>query len=194
VIGARNLGKATTGALIDLGSHDPNGWLYRVYRMDPVRVYVAVPQNYLPMVKDGLAADVKVQQYPDRSFAGRVVRNAAALNATSRTLQVEVEAPNPEGILLPGMYATVHFRLVDPSPPIVVADTSIIVRDAGPHIAVVGKDDVVQFRRVGLGRDFGTSVEILSGCAAGELVVVAPKDLLKNGAKVRILTAQPSRS
>ena len=194
VIGARNLAKASTGALIDLGSHDPNGWLYRVYRMDPVRVYVAVPQNYLPMVKDGLAADVKVREYPDRSFTGRVVRNAAALNATSRTLQVEVEAPNPDGILLPGMYSTVHFRLVDAAPPIVVADTAIIVRDAGPHIAIVDKDDVVHIRSVRLGRDFGKSVEVLSGCAVGDRIVIAPRDLLQNGAKVRVQTNPPSRS
>src|SRR5207244_6419483 len=79
VIGARNLAKATTGALIDLGSHDPKGWLYRIYRMDPVRVYVAVPQNYLPMIRDGLAADVGVREYPDRTLQGKVVRNAASL-------------------------------------------------------------------------------------------------------------------
>ena len=194
VIGARNLAKATTGALIDLGSHDPNGWLYRVYRMDPVRVYVAVPQNYLPMVKDGLAADVRVREYPDRAFAGRVVRNAAALNANARTLQVEVQAANPDGILLPGMYSTVHFQLVDPAPPVVVADSSIIVHADGPKIAVVDKDDVVQIRKVQLGRDFGRSVEILSGCAQGDRVVVGPNDLLRNGAKVRVRAAEPSRS
>jgi multidrug efflux pump subunit AcrA (membrane-fusion protein) len=99
---------------------------------------------------------------------------------------VEVEAPNPNGVLLPGMYSTVHFRLVDPSPPIVVADSSIIVLDSGPHIAVVDNDDVVHMRKVQLGRDFGTTVEILSGCSPGERIVVSPSDLLRDGAKVRV--------
>lgn len=192
IIGARNLAKATTGALIDLGSHDPKAWLYRIYRMDPVRVYVAVPQNYLPMIRDGLAADVGIREYPDRTFRGQVVRNAASLDATSRTMLVEVEAPNPDGILLPGMYSTVSFKLVNPSPPIVVADSSIIVLAEGPQIAVVDKDDVVRIRKVRLGRDFGRTVEILSGCSEGERIVTTPSDLLKDGAKVRVQTAGPS--
>jgi RND family efflux transporter MFP subunit len=186
VIGARNLAKATTGALIDLGSHDAKGWLYRVYRMDPVRVYVAVPQNYLAMMKDGLAVEVRVAERPDKSFSGKVVRNAAALDATSRTMLVEAEVPNPDGLLLPGLYATVHFKLVDPTPPIVVPDSTIIVLDAGPQIAVVDANDVVHIRKVRLGRDFGTTIEIVSGCAPGERVVVAPSDLLKEGDKVRV--------
>ncbi len=193
VVGARNLAKATTGALIDLGSHDPKAWLYRIYRMDPVRVYVAVPQNYLPMIRDGLAADVGIREYPERTFRGQVVRNAASLDATSRTMLVEVEAPNPDGILLPGMYSTVRFRLVNPSPPIVVADSSIIVLAEGPQIAVVDKDDVVRIRKVRLGRDFGKTVEILSGCSEGERIVTTPSDLLKDGAKVRVQTAQGNR-
>ena len=192
VIGARNLAKATTGALIDLGSHDPKAWLYRIYRMDPVRVYVAVPQNYLPMIRDGLAADVGIREYPERTFRGQVVRNAASLDATSRTMLVEVEAPNPDGILLPGMYSTVRFNLVNPSPPIVVADSSIIVLAEGPQIAVVDKDDVVRIRKVRLGRDFGKTVEILSGCSEGERIVTTPSDLLKDGAKVRVQTTGPS--
>lgn len=192
VIGARNLAKATTGALIDLGSHDPKAWLYRIYRMDPARVYVSVPQNYLPMIKDGLVADVGIREYPDRTFRGKVVRNAAALDAASRTMLVEVEVPNPEDILLPGMYSTVQFRLINPSPPIVVADSSIIVLSDGPQIAVVDKDDIVRIRKVRLGRDFGKTVEILSGCAEGERIVTTPSDLLKDGTKVRVQAASAS--
>jgi len=105
---------------------------------------------------------------------------------------VEVEAPNPDGILLPGMYSTVKFKLVNPSPPIVVEDSSIIVLAEGPQIAVVDKDDIVRIRKVRLGRDFGRTVEILSGCAEGERIVTTPSDLLKDGAKVRVLPARPA--
>lgn len=191
IVGARNLAKATTGALIDLGSGDAKAWLYRIYRMDPVRVYVTMPQVYLPMVKDGLAADIVVREYPDRTFSGKVVRNAASLDAISRTMLVEVEVPNPEGILLPGLYSTVQFRLINPAPPIVVADSSIIVLDGAPQVAIVDKDDVVQMRKVRLGRDFGRSVEVLAGCDEGDRVILNPSDLLKNGDKVRVRTGNP---
>jgi RND family efflux transporter MFP subunit len=191
IVGARNLAKATTGALIDLGSGDAKAWLYKIYRMDPVRVYVTMPQIYLPTIKDGLAADVVVREYPDRTFKGKVVRNAASLDATSRTMLVEVEVPNPDGILLPGLYSTVHFQLINPAPPIVVADSSIIVLDGAPQIAIVDKDDVVQIRKVRLGKDFGRSVEVLSGCQDGDRVVVNPSDLLKNGTKVRARAGSP---
>ena len=160
--------------------------------MDPVRVYVTVPQNYLPMIKDGLTVEVLVSQFNDRAFAGKVVRNAASLDATSRTILVEVQVPNPDGILLPGMYSTAHFRLVDATPPIVVPDSSIIVLADGPQIAVVDKDDIVHIRKVRLGRDFGRTVEILTGCEPGERIVESPSDLLKQGAKVRVHTPNPS--
>ncbi len=192
VIGARNLAKATTGALIDLGSHDAKAWLYRIYRMDPVRVYVTVPQVYLTMIKNGIAADVLVREYNDRAFSGKVVRNAASLDPTARTILVEIQVPNPDGLLLPGMYSTAHFKLVDPIPPIVIADTSIIVLDGATHIAVVDKDDIVHMRRVRLGRDFGKVVEVLTGCEAGERVIESPSDLLKEGMKVRVYAPKPS--
>lgn len=191
IVGARNLAKATTGALIDLGSGDARAWLYKIYRMDPVRVYVTMPQIYLPMVKDGLAADVVVREYPDRTFEGKVVRNAASLDATSRTMLVEVEVPNPDGLLLPGLYSTVHFWLVNQSPPIVVLDSSVIVLDGAPQIAIVDKDDVVQIRKVRLGRDFGRTVEVLTGCEEGDRIILNPSDLLKNGARVRVRTGNP---
>lgn len=193
VIGARNLAKATTGALIDLGSQDPKAWLYRVYRMDNVRVYVSLPQNYLPLVKDGLVADVTVREFPDRVFRGRVVRNAAALNVASRTMLIEVDIPNPDGILLPGMYSTVRFKLVNPAPPIVISDTSIIVLSAGPMVAVVDPQNIIRLRKIRLGRDFGTTAEVLSGLEPGERVVLNPNDLMTDGTKVRVQVPPSSR-
>ena len=192
VIGARNLAKATTGALIDYGSQDPKAWLYRIYRLDPVRIYVAVPQSWLRMIRDGLDADVALREYPDRSFPGKVVRNAAALDPASRTLLVEVQAPNPDGLLLPGLYATVHFRLTDPQPPVIVGSPSVVVFDGSPQVAVVDAEDVVRIRKVRLGRDLGATVEILSGVVPGERVVVSPNDLLRDGTKVRVQTQAPA--
>ena len=147
----------------------------------------------LPMIRDGLAVEVTVREYPERSFGGRVVRNAASLDKTSRTMEVEIQTPNPDGILLPGLYATAHFKLVDPTPPIVVADSSVIVLADGPQIAIVDKDDIVRIRKIRLGRDAGKTIEIVSGVTEGDRVVQNPSDLLKDGIKVRVLTDSAAR-
>ncbi len=191
-IGARNLAKATTGSLIVAGSHDPSSWLYRIYRIDPVRVYVAVPQNYLPMIHDGAEADVLLREYPDRVFKGKITRNAQALDPASRTMLVEVQVPNPDKTLLAGMYTTVRFNLNVQKPPIVVPGASVMMGADGTRIAVVGPDDVISIREVRLGRDFGKTVEIVSGCAEGERIVTSPSDLLRSGLKVRVATPTPT--
>ena len=185
-IGARNIAKATTGALINAGSQDPAAWLYRIFRIDPARIYVSVPQNYLPMIHDGAQTEVLLREYPDRIFKGKITRNAAALDTASRTMLVEIQVSNPDSALLAGMYSTVRFNLENPNPPIVVPGASVLMGAEGTRIAVVGQDGVVTVRKVQLGRDFGKTVEIVSGCVEGEEIVMSPSDLLRTGIKVRV--------
>jgi RND family efflux transporter MFP subunit len=185
-IGARNLAKATTGSLINAGSLDTSAWLYRIYRVDPARVYVAVPQNYLPMIRDGADVEVLLREYPDRIFEGKITRNASVLDPASRTMLVEVQVPNPDNVLLAGMYTTVRFSLDVQQPPIVVPGAAVIMGAEGTRIAVVDKDNVVSIREVRLGRDFGKTVEIVAGCVEGEQIVLSPSDLLRTGQKVRV--------
>jgi len=192
-IGARNFAKATTGALINSGSHDPSAWIYRIYRVDPMRVYIAVPQNYLPMIHDGLDAEVLLREYPTRTFHGKVTRNAEALDTQSRTLLVEVQVPNPDGVLRPGMYSTVRFNLTNETPPIVVPQAAIIMGGDGTRIAVVKDSDIIEIRRVQLGRDFGKNVEIVSGAKKGERIVLSPSDLLKDGMQVKTVDLDPKQ-
>ena len=130
----------------------------------------------------------------DRVFKGKITRNAQALDPASRTMLVEVQVPNPDKILLAGMYTTVRFNLNVQKPPIVVPGASVMMGADGTRIAVVGPDDVITIREVRLGRDFGKTVEIISGCAEGERIVMSPSDLLRSGLKVRVAatpTAQP---
>jgi RND family efflux transporter MFP subunit len=191
-IGARNLAKATTGSLINAGSHDTTAWLYRIYRVDPARVYVAVPQNYLPMIHDGADAEVLLREYPDRIFKGKITRNASVLDPASRTMLVEVQVPNPDNVLLAGMYTTVRFSLDVQQPPVVVPGAAVIMGAEGTRIAVVDKDNVVTIREVRLGRDFGKTVEIVAGCVEGEQIVLSPSDLLRTGQKVRVAPLTPA--
>jgi RND family efflux transporter MFP subunit len=191
-IGARNIAKATTGSLINAGSHDPSAWMYRIYRVDPARIYVAVPQNYLPMIHDGAEVDVLLREYPDRSFKGKITRSASVLDSASRTMVVEVQVPNPDNALLAGMYTVVKFSLDVQKPPIVVSGAALIMGADGTRIAVVGDDDVITIREVRLGRDFGKTVEIVAGCVEGEQVVLSPSDLLRTGLKVRVAPLAPA--
>lgn len=138
------------------------------------------------MIHDGAQTEVLLREYPDRIFKGKITRNAAALDTASRTMLVEIQVSNPDSALLAGMYSTVRFNLENPNPPIVVPGASVLMGAEGTRIAVVGQDGVVTVRKVQLGRDFGKTVEIVSGCVEGEEIVMSPSDLLRTGIKVRV--------
>lgn len=190
-IGARNLDKAARGALIDAGSRDASGWLYKLYQTDPLRIYISVPQNYMPLIKQGISAAILVREYPDRKFGGKVTRTSETLDPSSRTLLTEVQVRNLDGALRPGMYATIQFKLVQPEPPIIVPGLAVLSGGEGSRVAVVDERGIVHMRKVQLGRDFGKSVEVLSGVSQGERLVMSPSDILQDGTKVRIADQNP---
>ncbi|HEY0777190.1 MAG TPA: efflux RND transporter periplasmic adaptor subunit [Gemmatirosa sp.] len=162
-----------------------SGSLFRVAQADTVRLYVGVPQSYAADVRTGLHATVHVPDMPQRTFVGRVVRTAGALDAATRTLLTEVDVPNLDRRLLPGMYATVSFRLTRATPPVMIPGGSLLVRQQGAQAAVVGRDSVLQIRQITVGRDYGSRMEVLTGLRPGDLVVVNPTDELRNGQRVR---------
>lgn len=159
--------------------------LFRVAQMDTVRLYVGVPQAYAADVRPRMDASVRVPEMPQRTFRGRVARTAGALDAATRTLLVEVDIPNRDGRLLPGMYALVDFHLAREAPPVTIPSGALVVRTQGPQAAVVGPDSVVHLRPITVGRDFGSSLEVTSGLRAGDAVVVNPTDDLRDEQRVR---------
>ena len=162
-----------------------SGSLFRVAQADTVRLYVGVPQSYAGDVRTGLRANVHVPDMPQRAFTGKVVRTAGALDASTRTLLTEVDLPNLDRRLLPGMYATVSFRLTRANLPVMIPAGSLLVRQQGAQAAVVGSDSVLQIRQITVGRDYGSQMEVLTGLKPGDLVVVNPTDELRNGQRVR---------
>ena len=184
VITARSL---DVGTLVAPGTAPGGRGLYTVTEVDTVRLLVEVPQAAVPDIGPGLLADVSVRELGSRVFQGSVRRTANALNPASRTQRVEVWVPNPEGVLLPGMYAEVRFRLIRKAPPIVVPASTIVVRTEGPQVVVLGKDSLVHFRPVTLGRDYGGQVEIVSGAAEGDRLVVSPSDDVLDGARAHAM-------
>jgi RND family efflux transporter MFP subunit len=177
----------TDGATLGAGGTASARPLFSIAGTDTVRVYVNVPEDVLPLVYPGEAAEVLVQAVPNGVFQGVVTRSAHALDAASRTLLTEVQVPNPKGVLLPGMYAQVHFRIQRDHPPLIIQANTLVIRPDGPQVAVVGPDHVVHFQKIELGRDYGNSVEITSGVADGASVVVNPSDDIHDGLRVRVL-------
>jgi RND family efflux transporter MFP subunit len=158
--------------------------LYRVAKYDVLRTYVDVPQLHTPSIKVGASAAVSVVDYPNQTFEGKVTRFSDSLNLNTRTLLTEVDIPNPGGALLPGMYATVNFALPRAVTAMIVPEESMIFRAKGTLLAILDDQHAVHLQKVAVGHDYGTSLEILSGLKAGQLVVVSPNDSVVEGAKV----------
>jgi|SRR5271169_2078439 len=174
------------GTLINAGSTGTGKELFDLARVDPLRVYISVPQNYAPAIKVGMDATVTLQEYPGEKFKGTVVRTAEAIDPVTRTLLTEVDVPNKEGHLLPGSYGEVHFHPGINAQKITVPVNSMLFRQEGPRVAVVGSDGKVQLRPITIGRDYGTTLEILGGVSVEDRVVINPADSLEEGQRVNI--------
>jgi multidrug efflux pump subunit AcrA (membrane-fusion protein) len=136
-------------------------------------------------VRAGLDAVVSVRGMGGRAFTGRVARTARALDASTRTLLTEVDVVNPDGALLPGMYATTSLKFDRSFTPIVIPAAALIVRTQGAQAAVMSPDSIIQLRQLEIARDLGATLEVDSGLADGDLVVMNASDDLRDGQRVR---------
>ncbi len=177
VITVRNV---DVGALITTGQT----LIFRIAQTNVLRTYVDVPQGNAPDIRVGQPAVLRIPDLARRQFAGHVTRVADALDPASRTMLTEVQVPNPEGTLRPGMYALVDLNVIRKEPPLLIPGDALVVRANGTLAAVVGPDHVVRFHKIDVGRDFGDRIEVLSGLSNGDLVVVNPSDVVQEGAKV----------
>lgn len=172
------------GQLITADSGRP---LFNLAQVNPLRVYVQVPQPLIHAVEPGQIAELTFQELQGRTFEAKVTRTAGAVDVSSRTLQVELEVDNSKGEILAGSYAQARFHDVGSAKPVLVlADTALIFRSDGLQIAVVGSDNKVTLRSVKLGRDFGNTVEVLSGVNADDRVINNPPDSIAGGDEVTV--------
>ena len=172
------------GALITAGSSGTNQELFVIAQVNPIRVYVEVPEIDAAAVRTGVAASIELPALPGERFSGKVSRTADALDLSTRTLRTEIDLPNPKGQLLPGSYAQVHFALTRKFTPLVVSVNTLLFRAEGSRAAVVGSDGIVHLKPVTIGRDYGTTVEILNGLEASDSLIVNPSDSLEDGQAV----------
>ena len=174
------------GALINAGNNGPNQQLFNIARIDPIRVYVSVPENYAPSVRRGISSKIELASIAGKEFSGNVVRTADAIDPTSRTLLTEIDVPNPKGELLPGAYAQVHFDLKIQVPRWTVPVNALLFRAEGVRAAVVDNGGKVHLKPVAIGRDYGHDVEVLSGIEQSDAVILNPADSLEDGEKVAL--------
>jgi RND family efflux transporter MFP subunit len=182
VVTARN---TDIGALIDAGSAAQSRELFHLAAISTLRVFVPVPEVYSNAARPGAIATLTLDEYPGRVFHGKLVRNSSAIDPASRTLLVEVDVANPEGLLLPGAYVSVHLKLPQTTRSVTIPANTLLFRREGLRVGLVraGHANLVP---VSIGRDYGATVEIVSGLRSSDAIIVDPSDSLEDGALVRL--------
>lgn len=166
--------------------------LFHLSQVETLRVIADVPQTFAPAIRPGKAAPVFRREAPQQDYAGTIARTTKSVSTQTRTLRVEVEVPNKDGALLPGMYLQVRFKLTSPPGVVRVPGAAVVTRSDGAKVAVIDSNGAVHYKQVTLGRDFGTVVEVVTGLSGGETLVVRPGDDMPDGTLVEAVT--PSKA
>ena len=174
------------GALINAGAGAAGRELFDMAQVDPLRVYISVPQSYAPSIKNGMEAAITLQEYPGQKFKGTVARTAEAIDPVTRTLLTEVDVPNKAWQLLPGSFGEVHFRVGLNAQKVTIPVNAMLFRQEGARVAVVGSDGKVRLRPITIGRDYGATLEILGGVGVEDRIVINPSDSLEEGQPVNV--------
>jgi RND family efflux transporter MFP subunit len=175
------------GQLIASGSGKE---LFRLAQTATLRVYARVPQAAARGIIVGQSAELTVPELPGRVFPAKVVRTSGAMSTESRTMLTELEVDNSKDEILAGTYAQVRFPDARVEAPMTLPSNTLLFRAEGPQVGVTSADGTVQLRNVSLGRDFGPTVEILSGIGPTDRVVLNPADSLVSRTKVRVLGSE----
>ena len=176
------------GALINAGAGGGPA-LFVVSDISKLRVYVNVPQNYVPSIPVGTKAQIAVPEYPGRTFPATVEASARSVDAASNTVRMQLVVDNSRSELMTGDFTNVTFELPHPEVAMNVPASALIFNESGLHVATVSNDNRIVLREVTISRDLGNEVEIGSGIAADDRVVINPPDGIASGDKVRIAGA-----
>jgi len=180
------------GALINAGSGGAPP-MFIVSETSKLRVYVNVPQNYVPNVPVGTKAQISVPEYPGRTFPATIEKSAQAVDIASNATRIQLVVDNSQGELMTGDFTNVNFELPHPKVAVNVPASALIFNQSGLHVATVGNDGRIVLKKVTIARDLGNEVEIGSGIVADDRVVINPPDGIATGDKVRIAGA-PGKS
>ncbi|MEO8870063.1 MAG: efflux RND transporter periplasmic adaptor subunit [Granulicella sp.] len=179
------------GSLIAAGANTTPQELFHMAAIGRIRVYVAVPQVYATAIHDGGEASLTLDEYPGQKFEGKIARNSNAIDPGTRTLNVEVDVDNPKGLLLPGAYVFVHFKIKNHGTTLTIPSNALLFRSEGLRVGVV-RDGRVQLVPVTIANDAGATVEIGTGVTEADSVILNPSDSLASGQQVYVAT--PNRT
>jgi len=179
--GVITLRNVDSGALVNEGST----LLFRIAQTNRVRTYINVPQSEAGGMKVGVKATLTIPNLPSQKFEGTVTHTSDALDPSSRTLLAEIQLDNKAGLLMPGMYAQVSFKMARKEPPLLIRADTLVIRADGPQVAKVMPDKTIHYEKLTLGRDFGETIEVLTGgLAEGDELVANPGDWVQEKTKV----------
>jgi RND family efflux transporter MFP subunit len=176
------------GALINVGAAG-GAELFVVSETSRLRVYVSVPQNYVPSVPSGTQAVIRVPEHPDKVYNGTVEASAQAVTPATGTTLMQIIVDNRTGELMPGGYASIHLQIAGAANVLSVPSSALIFDAKGLSIATVGADNRVLLKAVTMQRDLGAVVELAAGLASGDQVIQNPPDGIGNGDEVRVARA-----
>jgi RND family efflux transporter MFP subunit len=178
------------GALINVGAAG-GAELFVVSETGKLRVYVDVPQNYVPSVPAGTKATIRVPEHPETTYTGTVEASAQAVNPSTGTTLMQLIVDNSAGQLMPGDYASIHLQIADATHVLDVPSSALIFDSKGLSVATVGADNRVLLKSVSIDRDLGAVIELASGLAPNDRVIENPPDGIGDGAAVRVAGASP---
>jgi RND family efflux transporter MFP subunit len=190
VITARN---TDIGALINAGAGGVPQELFHMAAVNKLRVYVAVPEVNSQAAQTGAKATLTLDEFPGESFEGRIVRNSDSIDAASRTLNVEVDVDNPQDRIKTGAYVFVHLKLPqaahNSAQSLTIPANTLLFRSEGLRVGVVrnGRAELVPIK---IGRDFGSTVEVVAGLQPADQIIVSPSDSLTSGTEVQVNAPQ----
>ena len=176
------------GALINAGGGSGPA-MFVVSDITKLRVYVNVPQNYVPAIKIGAKAALTMPEYPNRTFPATVEASSQSVDISSGTTRMQLALDNSAGELMPGGYANVRLNLQRDAVPLHIPSSALIFNKDGLRVATVGPDDKVKFKTVTIARDLGREIELASGVAADDRIITAPPDGIADGDPVRVVGA-----
>ncbi len=188
VVTARN---TDIGALISPGG-SAGQELFEVSDMDTVRIYVQVPQAFTAQLHPGLKATFEMPQYPGQHFDAKLVTTSNAVNMTSRSMLVELQADNSAKKFSPGTYCQVQFQIPGDPNMVQVPATALISGDNGTQVALLDSSNKVVLKSVQIGRDFGDTVEVVAGLSPSDRVIDSPPETLQAGDQVQLAAAPPA--
>jgi RND family efflux transporter MFP subunit len=184
IVTARN---TDIGALINSGSGNA---LFQVARVSPLRVYVSVPEAMAAYIKQGTKADLTFSTFPGRKFPAEVVHAAGAIDPSTHTLLTELQIPNETGELFPGAYAQVHLHTEGNAQSLLVPANVLLFRSEGTAVGVVNPEGRVEIKKIKIGRDLGTKLEVTEGISITDRVIENPSDGLADGMQVQVAGSQ----